>query len=86
MGHAHPGHPLPIYIYTRYLEYCLAQNQFHSLTLPRRPRKCPDQPQAWQRGTLLNTGNQSHTNRVRLLVQSFESQVFRQVNYGHMFL
>ena len=59
------------------------QSQYHSLTLPRKPRKSP-QSNIWRQHAFLDPSsspdvNQNHSNRVRLLVQSFESQVFCKV-------
>ena len=50
-----------------------SDHQFHSLTLPRHPKKS-----CRQGNNLLQHLDYNHnqTNRVRLLVQSFESQVF----------
>ena len=61
------------------------QSQYHSLTLPRKPRKSPGQQSSiWRQNAFLDPTssldvNQNHSNRVRLLVQSFESQVFCKV-------
>ena len=61
------------------------QSQYHSLTLPRKPRKSPGQQSSiWRQNAFLDPSssldvNQNHSNRVRLLVQSFESQVFCKV-------
>ena len=62
----------------------LLQSQFHSLTLPRKPRKSPQRSNIWRQNAFLDPSssldvNQNHSNRVRLLVQSFESQVFCKV-------